>query len=72
MYFIWDLISFSVQLPLMLLKRENFIIFLGAVLFLIIIKKQLRKLKILYSGYKGEKTVANILRKIANKKVLLL
>lgn len=68
MYFIWDLISFSAQLPLMSLKRENFIIFLGAVFFFIIIKKQLRKLKILYSGYKGEKTVANTLRKIANKK----
>lgn len=56
----------------MLSKPENFILFLCGVFLLFILKKRIQRLKILYSGYKGEKTVSNILKRISKNRFIVI
>lgn len=72
LYFIWDLFNFLRRLPFMLSKPENFILFLCGVFLLFILKKRIQRLKILYSGYKGEKTVSNILKRISKNRFIVM
>lgn len=68
----WNLFNLIRQLPFVLSKPENFILFLCGIFLLFILKKRIRRLKILYSGYKGEKTVSNILKRIAKNRFVVM
>lgn len=60
------------HLPLTVLRTENIIFFLGILFILFLLNRGVKKMKIRYSGWKGEMIVSRLLKKIAKNRFIVM